>query len=73
MCRTIRNTKIMRPWEEVPSMVGMILAQDIPPSLYCCIRLHCTLTYTNQPKPLVTSRSYHVVITTNIRMNRMAR
>jgi len=34
-------------------------SQDIPLSLYCYILLHTTLTYTNQPKALVTSRRYH--------------
>jgi hypothetical protein len=42
-------------------------------STNCSVLLQTSSAYVNQPKPLVTTESYHVVNTTYICMNRMIR
>jgi hypothetical protein len=42
-------------------------------SAYCCIVLHRPLVSVNQPKEFGSIEDYHMVITSNISANRMAR
>jgi hypothetical protein len=64
----LRPFIVLSTWKEILWMVGGILI-----STNCYIPFQPPLAYVIQPKALVASNDYHMVVTTNIHLNRMAR
>jgi hypothetical protein len=52
---------------------GDDVPQGFPLSASFCIPLLPTLSYANQPEALITNKGYHIVITTTIHVNRVAK
>lgn len=74
VCLEWRCAAVQRPWQQFSGMVVMkTLQASLSLPTKCRISLQPPTAYVNQPKLLVYSEIYHVLITTNILVDGMDR